>query len=82
VCIRFKTAEIQNRASELEQPANENCDDAIIDWMLETIDARLSFLQALLTPMMQTSHLLILEMNDPDHHIGSIGTWNCEKGRM
>ena len=29
------------------------CDDAIINWMLETIDARLSFLQALLTPKMQ-----------------------------
>jgi hypothetical protein len=29
------------------------CDDAIIDWMLETIDARLKFLQSLLAPKMQ-----------------------------
>jgi hypothetical protein len=29
------------------------CDDAIIGWMFETIDARLKFLQSLLAPKMQ-----------------------------
>ena len=30
------------------------CDDPILDWVLETIDARLKFLQSLLAPKMQS----------------------------
>ena len=42
-------ADLQRRRASLRM---RRCDDAIIDWMLEVIDARLTFLQSLLVEHM------------------------------